>query len=279
MNAESTEYNMTAKTTDFSGLLYYNPATDGFNPVVEATINCPDSMNENDSISVNIITWDLPNGDISWRVVPHGTNLTPNRFDVYGTGDLTPLVNNRASFTIAVSADNLTSPNQHSFDIIISKTPNGPAIATKSGIIVNDTSQTVTNLTPYGPAINSAFDFANPPSNGTVWNDDTNQVSAYINGTATRTSAPWGSAIVFNGTDTYLDISDTTTGVFTLTISMLADFETSGTHWNMIFHGDSYDTYGIFAYILGDGSEMDIGTANDHSAVINTNISGLAWWD
>lgn len=131
---------MTAQTTDFSGLLYYNPTGPGFNAVPQVTIFCPDSMDEGDTITVNLVTWGIPDGTVLYHVFSlFGTNLTSDRFNV----SLHPVVeNNRASFTVEVSADNTTSPDGQSFDIVIKKTLTGPALATKYGVNVNDTSQT-----------------------------------------------------------------------------------------------------------------------------------------
>jgi len=72
-------------------------------------------------------------------------------------------------------------------------------------------------LVPYPQRTNYAFDFVNPPTAGTVWNDDVNQVTVTINGTKTRTSN-YGGGIVLDGTTTYLEVLDNTTGVSTVTI-------------------------------------------------------------
>ena len=150
---------MTAQNSNFTNLLYYNPVAYGFNPVQQATINCADSMNEYDTLAVDIVTWNIADSTtLYWRVVPHGTNLTTGRFSNGDSGSVS-MYRNRASFSIAVSADDLTSPDQQSFDIIVSKTENGPALATRLGVIVNDTSQDpqilVMDLDPanYVPAV------------------------------------------------------------------------------------------------------------------------------
>jgi len=135
---------MTAKTTDFSGLLFYNPAGPGFDAVPQVTIHCPDSMDEGSRITVNLVTWDIPDGTVLRHVFPlYGTNLTGSRFNV---SPISPVSNNRASFFIEVSADHTTSLDGQSFDIVIKKTLTGPALATKYGVNVNDTS-----LTPAKP--------------------------------------------------------------------------------------------------------------------------------
>jgi hypothetical protein len=134
---------MTAKTSDFSGLLYYNPAGPGFDPVPQVTIHCPDSMDEGSRITVDLVTWGIPAGTVLRHVFPL-TNLTGNRFNI---SPISPVANNRASFFIEVSANHITSgATVQSFDIVIEKTLTGPVLATKAGIIVNDTS-----LTPVKP--------------------------------------------------------------------------------------------------------------------------------
>lgn len=133
---------MTAKTSDFSGLLYYNPAGPGFNAVEQVTIHCPDSMDEGSRITVDLVTWAIPDETVLRHEFPL-INLTGNRFNI---SPISPVANNRASFFIEVSADHATSLDAQSFDIVIKKTLNGPALATKVGIIVNDTS-----LTPAKP--------------------------------------------------------------------------------------------------------------------------------
>lgn len=132
---------MTARNSNFTGLLYYNPVAYGFNPVQQVTINCADSMNEYDTLAVDIVTWDIADSTtLYWRVVPHGTNLTTGRFS-NGDSGFVSMYRNRASFSIAVSADDTTAVDAQSFDIIVSKTENGPALVTRLGVIVNDTSQ------------------------------------------------------------------------------------------------------------------------------------------
>ncbi|CAB4125304.1 Concanavalin A-like lectin/glucanases superfamily [uncultured Caudovirales phage] len=128
---------MTAKTTDFSGLLYYNPGSHGFNPVQQATINCANSIDEGATITVDLVTWGIPDGTVLVHTFPL-TNISPLRFNI---SPISPVTNNRASFTIAVDADNTTASAQQSFDIQIRKTVTGPVLATKYSINVNDTSQ------------------------------------------------------------------------------------------------------------------------------------------
>ena len=131
---------MTAKTTDFSGLLYYNPAGPGFDAVASATITGPNSMDEGATEIWELVTWAIPDGDIYYKIVPDGDNLNAGRFTGGLTGILT-VTNNRTSIGITVSEDNATSITGQSFDIRFSKTLNGTPFATKYGVNVNDTSQ------------------------------------------------------------------------------------------------------------------------------------------
>lgn len=134
-------------------------------------------------------------------------------------------------------------------------------------------------LTPYPQRTNYAFDFVTPPTSGTVWNDDVNQVSITINGTGTRSFAN-GRGIIFNGTNTYLEISDITDGISALTISMAADFQSANGNWNPVYHGGSYGYNDIFAYMGGGNTDsIAVGTGQTFDpagAIVN---NGLAWWD
>jgi len=134
-------------------------------------------------------------------------------------------------------------------------------------------------LVPYPQRTNYAFDFVTPPTAGTVWNDDVNQVSITIYGAGTRTSS-YGRGIVFNGTDTYLEVLDNTVGVSTVTISMAANFQSANGNWNPVYHGGPYGSNDVFAYIAGGNTDsMSVGTGQTFepsSAIVN---NGLAWWD
>lgn len=134
-------------------------------------------------------------------------------------------------------------------------------------------------LTPYPQRTNYAFDFITPPTSGALWNDDVNQVSIAINGTAVRASN-YGRGIVFNGIDTHLIINNITDGISTLTLSMAADFQSAGTYWNSVYHGGLYGGNDIFAYIGGGNTDsIAVGTVQnfDTTGPIVNNV--LAWWD
>ena len=136
------DHNMTAQTSDFSGLLFYNPAGPGFDAVARATIHCPDSMDEGDTITVDVVTWGIPDGTTLFHIFTlHGSNLTANRFSVSSSGFT--VLQNRASFTVTVNPDHATSLDGQSFDIIIGIAFTTAPLATKT-VTVNDTSQTPT---------------------------------------------------------------------------------------------------------------------------------------
>jgi hypothetical protein len=127
---------MTAKTSDFSSLLFYNPAGPGFNAVESANISCSSTMNEGDTITVNLVTWAIPDGTVLAHTFPL-TNISPLRFNI---SPISPVANNRASFFIAVNSDNTTASGAQSFDIQIRKTVTSDVLATKT-VTINDTSQ------------------------------------------------------------------------------------------------------------------------------------------
>ena len=146
---------MTAKTSDFSGLLYYNPAGPGFDPVASATIFYPHTegspffsdVDEGQAGVFNVVTWAIPDSTLYWRVYSKSPGLTDGRF--VATNGSFSLVANRGSFTVTVTADNTTvaSGSTQVYSVIISKTPTGPSIIPINffgppGIEVNDTSQT-----------------------------------------------------------------------------------------------------------------------------------------
>jgi hypothetical protein len=186
---------MTAKTSDFSGLLYYNPAGPGFNAVEQVTIHCPASMDEGDSFTVNLVTWGIPDGTVLAHNFPL-TNIGPLRFNI---SPISPVANNRASFFIAVNSDNTTASGAQSFNIQIKKTVTSDVLATKT-VTVNDTSQT-----PSGPSYNQVISL-NPnyiaTYGGTSIPNDTDKgsTSATVAGTFTSSSAQ-GGTLTFNSGD------------------------------------------------------------------------------
>ena len=132
---------MTTQTTNFSGLLYYNPAAQGFNPVVSATTYCfaNQPVAEGDSVLFTVITWNVDDGSsLYWRVGSL-VNLTTSRF-ANTSGSIT-ITDNHGSYNVQVSADATTATGSQSYDVIISRTLNGPALTTTT-VTVGDTSQT-----------------------------------------------------------------------------------------------------------------------------------------
>ena len=151
---------MTARTTDFSGLLYYNPVTDGFNPADQVTMYCSNTMNEGDTITVDLVTWNIPDGTVLVHTFPL-TNIDPLRFNV---SPISPVTNNRASFTLTISADNTTASAAQSFGIEIRKTVTGTVLASKT-VTINDTSQS----SPGSLYLNGSSDYREVSGTLTDW--------------------------------------------------------------------------------------------------------------
>jgi len=128
---------MTAKTSDFSTLLYYNPASQGFNPIVEATMTGPTSINEGATATFNVVTWGIPDGPVYWWVSGL-TNLTTNRITP-GLASQATIIKNRLTFTITVSANNATATGAQSYTINFGKVQN--TALQSITVTVNDTSQ------------------------------------------------------------------------------------------------------------------------------------------
>ena len=137
---------MTAQTSDFSGLLYYNPAGPGFNPVASATVTGPASINEGSTATFNVVTWGIPNGTTLYWQARNRFNINIGRFSAVG-GTFT-IIKNRGSFTITVDANHTTQNGQQTYAACISKvsTTSDDILAVFSGVVVNDTS-----LTPAKP--------------------------------------------------------------------------------------------------------------------------------
>jgi hypothetical protein len=128
---------MTAKTSNFSGLLYYNPAGPGFNPLVSATMTGPTSINEGATATFNVVTWGIPDGPVYWWVTGL-TNITTDRITP-GLASQATILNNRLTFAITVSANNATAAGAQAYTINFGKVQN---VALQSRTVsVNDTSQ------------------------------------------------------------------------------------------------------------------------------------------
>jgi hypothetical protein len=128
---------MTAKTTDFSGLLFYNPSTNGFNPIVEATMTGPTSIDEGATATFDVAAWGIPDGPVYWWVTGL-TNITTDRITP-GLASQATILNNRLTFAITVSANNATAAGAQAYTINFGKVQN---IALQSiTVTVADTSQ------------------------------------------------------------------------------------------------------------------------------------------
>jgi hypothetical protein len=130
---------MTAKTINFSGLLYYNPVSNGFNPIVEATMTGPTSIDEGATATFDVAAWGIPDGPVYWWVT-NLTNLTTDRISPGIFAEAT-IDNNRSSFSVTVNANNTTATGAQSYIVKFGKV-NGTALATTI-VTVNDTSQSV----------------------------------------------------------------------------------------------------------------------------------------
>ena len=145
---------MTAKTTDFSGLLFYNPSTNGFNPVVSATVLASNTtVNEGDSITFTVVTWNIADNTTLYYRIANLVNLTTDRF-INGTSGTVTITNRRATVINGVNANSTTATGTQTFDVIISKDFNGPALSTLT-ITVNDTSQSAPGSLPISTGIYS----------------------------------------------------------------------------------------------------------------------------
>ena len=225
---------MTALIRDFSGLLYYNPAANGFNPIAQATISGPDNMDEGATETWDLVTWDIPDGVIYWKIIPSGDNLTASRFTDGLTGTVS-VVNKRASLSITVSADNLTSVTGQSFDIQFSKTQNGAAFATKYGVNVNDTSQDpqllVMDLDPKNYTTGSSISDASGQSHSGTLVAAPTFTSAGTNGD--------GNYFTLNGTSQYIVVPSLQNSTYQ-SITMMLWFNPSNTDGSLITKELSY---------------------------------------
>ena len=127
-------------------------------PVSYSLTSVASNINEGSSLTFNVSTTAVPNGTtLYWGVGIGGTNMSFGRLS--STVGSVTVVNGAASFSITVSADNLTSPEQQYFTVYLYKNaPGGSGGITvdQININVNDTSQTpVSGL--FAPASNSSL--------------------------------------------------------------------------------------------------------------------------
>jgi hypothetical protein len=133
---------MTAKTSDFSSLLFYNPAGPGFNPVESATLNLVNTgpINEGDQVNFEIITWGIPDGTTLYYRIVGLSNMNYNQFT--DVNDSVVITNHRNTFSVGIFENHLTAAGTQTFDVVIEKTFGGGSEVTRiAGIVVNDTSQ------------------------------------------------------------------------------------------------------------------------------------------
>ena len=129
---------MTFRSNNFTDLLYFNPGSKGFNPVVSATVSGPASINEGLAATFNVVTWNVADNSSVFYKVTSLTNLTQGRFDTV-SGPVA-ITDNRGSFSITVSADTASAAGAQSYVVTISRVLNGTALSTIS-VDVNDSSQ------------------------------------------------------------------------------------------------------------------------------------------
>jgi hypothetical protein len=177
---------MTEKTTDFSGLLYYNPSTNGFNPIVEATMTGPTSIDEGATATFDVVAWGIPDGPVYWWVT-NLTNLTTDRISPGIFAEAT-IDNNRSSFSVTVNANNATATAAQSYIVKFGKV-NGTALASIT-VTVNDTSQGATgnkviSLNPNYIALQGGNNIPNEVDSGS---------------SAAALSAPFTGTLAQNGT-------------------------------------------------------------------------------
>jgi hypothetical protein len=133
---------MTAKTSDFSSLIYYNPAGPGFDAVESATLNLVNTgpINEGDQVDFEIITWGIPDDTTLYYRIVGLSNMNYNQFT--DVNDSVVITNHRGYFSVGISENHLTAAGTQTFDIVIEKTFGGGGEVTRiAGIVVNDTSQ------------------------------------------------------------------------------------------------------------------------------------------
>ena len=155
-----------AKTSDFSGLLFYNPAGPGFNPVISATLNLLNTgpINEGDQVDFELVTWGIPDGTTLYYRIVGLSNMNYNQFT--DVNDSVVITRNRGYFSVGIVENHLTAPGTQTFDIVIERTLGGGGEVTRlAGITVNDTSQTV----PISLSFNGSTDYKEITGTTTDW--------------------------------------------------------------------------------------------------------------
>ena len=132
------------------------------------------------------------------------------------------------------------------------------------------------------PASPTGFNLYAPPiatTNGTIWTDPISGVEATLNGTWAYTSSHGGGiALAGHG---WIEIQGGANLNPTFTLSIVADFESANSNWNVIYSGGFYPGTDILAYFSGGYHVgITVGTHGDeHEPVDVIDNTGLAWWD
>ena len=177
-------------------------------PTITAT-EAASSMNEGTSLTINVSTANISDGEVLNWVINHGTSAAG---DFSNTSGNVTINSNAGSFTINAVADNTTEGSE-TFTVTVSKTLGGVLRSDTTGTItINDTSQT-----PAVPSINSITASPNPvvEGNSVTWTVSTTNIP---NGTvldwqtnnASDTDPDFGTVTINSntGTFTYTAVAD-----------------------------------------------------------------------
>jgi hypothetical protein len=122
-------------------------------PVSYSLTSDTNNVNEGSSITIYVTTTAVPNGTTLWWTTGFGgTNMSGERLSAT-TGSVT-VTGGAASFSITVSADNLTSPDQQYFRVVLYKNgPGGDPGSVEVDHIVINVNDTSTTPPIHGSAI------------------------------------------------------------------------------------------------------------------------------
>ena len=143
--AESLKYHIKIPARDRDYVASLTIVDTSLNPTYTlSTVDDVTSIDEGEELTFNVTTTDVDDGTTLWWTTGFGgTNMSFGRFSTW-TGTVT-VASNAASFSITVSADELTSPDQQNYLVKLYK--DGPGggggiQVDQISIDVNDTSQT-----------------------------------------------------------------------------------------------------------------------------------------
>ena len=259
---------MTALTTDFSGLLYYNPAGPGFNPVESATLNLVNTgpINEGDQVNFEIITWGIPDGTTLYYRIVGLSNMNYNQFT--DVNDSVGITNHRTTFSVGIFENHLTAAGTQTFDVVIEKTFGGGGEVTRiAGIVVNDTSQDP--VVPSSLVFNGSSDYIEVTGTTSDWALGTTWT---IEWWSKATSASTGGGTIYTVMSQYdnlggigIDIYYQNTKLVINNGQTLADEPTPGvwTHVAVINNAGSTKLYynGIEVITAGYNNNLGLSTA------------------